>query len=87
MRLHFIAHILYILAIYINVFTVSAAATIPFGSGNNIIRIGTRGSPLALVQAHSVKSLFEKKFPNRPIIIKEIMTKGDKILDQVSKVK
>ncbi len=48
---------------------------------NEPIKIGTRGSKLALWQAGWVKSILEKKFPPihiEPIIIK---TQGDKILD------
>ena len=43
---------------------------------NNIIKIGTRGSPLALWQATQVS----KKLPNAKII--KIKTTGDTIIDQ-----
>lgn len=46
------------------------------------LRIGTRGSPLALAQAHQVKELVEAKFPRTKVEIKEIMTQGDSILNQ-----
>ena len=48
----------------------------------NIIRIGTRGSKLALWQAHWVKAQVEKKFPELTVTIKTIKTTGDKILDR-----
>jgi len=47
----------------------------------NTVRIGTRGSKLALYQAHTVKELLEQKFPERTFEIVIIKTKGDKILD------
>lgn len=45
------------------------------------IRIGTRGSQLALYQANVVKEELEKKFPGIHFQIVVIKTKGDKILD------
>jgi len=48
---------------------------------NNPIRIGTRGSKLALWQANWVKSVLEKKFPSTPVALIIIKTQGDKILD------
>lgn len=48
---------------------------------NNIIRIGTRGSRLALYQANQVKLAIEEKFPGLKAEIIIIHTKGDKILD------
>jgi hydroxymethylbilane synthase len=45
------------------------------------IRIGTRGSQLALYQANVVKEELEKKFPGYLFQIVVIKTKGDKILD------
>ncbi|MCU4176315.1 hydroxymethylbilane synthase [Carboxylicivirga sp. N1Y90] len=45
------------------------------------IRIGTRGSRLALYQANLVKSLLEKAFINIKFELVIISTKGDKILD------
>ncbi|HVN49563.1 MAG TPA: hydroxymethylbilane synthase [Bacteroidota bacterium] len=45
------------------------------------VRIGTRGSELALWQAHHVKSLLELLFPHLTIEITIIKTTGDKILD------
>jgi hydroxymethylbilane synthase len=47
----------------------------------NNIRIGTRGSELALWQAHHVTSLLENLFPHLTIEIEIIKTTGDKILD------
>ncbi len=45
------------------------------------ITIGTRGSKLALYQAHKVKSEIEKISSSIQIDVKIIKTKGDKILD------
>ncbi|MCF6333753.1 MAG: hydroxymethylbilane synthase [Draconibacterium sp.] len=47
----------------------------------NIIRIGTRGSQLALYQANRTKKELSEKFPEIAIEIVIIKTKGDKILD------
>jgi len=48
---------------------------------SKIIRIGTRGSQLALYQANKVKNELEVKFPDLQFEIEIIKTKGDKILD------
>lgn len=45
------------------------------------VRIGTRGSALALAQSGWVKSLLEKAHPHRPIELVVIKTTGDRILD------
>ncbi|MEI6276923.1 MAG: hydroxymethylbilane synthase [Prolixibacteraceae bacterium] len=45
------------------------------------IRIGTRGSQLALYQANVVKDELESKYPGYQFKIVVIKTKGDKILD------
>jgi len=45
------------------------------------LRIGTRGSKLALWQANWVKSALEKAFPSETIDLEIIKTKGDKITD------
>lgn len=45
------------------------------------IRIGTRGSQLALYQAKKVKATLEVLFPELHVELKIIKTKGDKILD------
>ncbi|TRX72245.1 hydroxymethylbilane synthase [Carboxylicivirga sp. M1479] len=45
------------------------------------IKIGTRGSKLALYQANLVKSKLEEAFPDKTFEINIITTKGDKILD------
>ena len=45
------------------------------------IRIGTRGSQLALYQAKKVKTTLENIFPDLQVELKIIKTKGDKILD------
>jgi len=47
----------------------------------NNVRIGTRGSELALWQTDHVKTLLEKYFPNIVIDVQTIKTTGDKILD------
>jgi hydroxymethylbilane synthase len=46
------------------------------------IRIGTRGSQLALWQAHHVKSSIETLFPEITVEIVTISTKGDRITDR-----
>lgn len=48
---------------------------------NDPIKIGTRGSKLALWQANWVKSALEKKFPLHTVELIIIKTQGDKILD------
>ena len=45
------------------------------------IRIGTRGSALALWQAEWVKSELEKRYPGMAVSLTKIKTTGDKILD------
>ena len=45
------------------------------------IKIGTRGSQLALYQAKKVKATLEGLFPELQVELKIIKTKGDKILD------
>lgn len=47
----------------------------------NNIRIGTRGSQLALYQANHTKEKLLEKFPDAIVDIVVIKTKGDKILD------
>lgn len=49
--------------------------------GKKLIRIGTRGSILAIYQAELVKKLLNNFFPELSIHIVKIQTKGDKILD------
>ncbi|MDY5576937.1 MAG: hydroxymethylbilane synthase [Lachnospiraceae bacterium] len=46
------------------------------------IRIGTRGSKLALIQTEYVKNRLEKKFPEHEYEIVVIKTKGDRIQDK-----
>jgi len=48
---------------------------------NAPIKIGTRGSKLALWQANWVKSVLEEKFPPHAVELIIIKTRGDKILD------
>jgi hydroxymethylbilane synthase len=45
------------------------------------IRIGTRGSELALRQTHYVKTLLEERYPDIVINVQTIKTTGDKIFD------
>lgn len=49
---------------------------------NDVIKIGTRASQLAVWQAEHVKALIENKFPNKEVQLIKIVTKGDKILDK-----
>jgi len=53
---------------------------------NRIIKIGTRGSALALVQANWVKDQIQKKFPDLKVELVIIKTKGD-IMQDVALVK
>ncbi len=46
------------------------------------IRIGTRGSQLALWQANHIKSLIEKAFPDLTVTLDVIKTTGDRITDR-----
>lgn len=48
---------------------------------DKIIKIGTRGSQLALYQAYRVKDELQEVFPDKKFEIEIIKTKGDKILD------
>jgi len=48
---------------------------------DNIVKIATRGSKLALYQANKVKETLQNKFPDKTFEIEIIKTKGDKILD------
>jgi hydroxymethylbilane synthase len=47
----------------------------------NRLVIGSRGSDLALWQAHWVQGMLRQRFPRLPVEIEIIKTKGDKILD------
>lgn len=64
----------------------SLMATATAGGAKPSLVIGTRGSPLALAQAHETKRLIEQQFPEYAregaIDIKKIMTTGDSILNQ-----
>lgn len=46
-----------------------------------LIRIGTRGSLLALTQSNWIKGLIEQQYPGITVELVKIVTKGDKILD------
>ena len=45
------------------------------------IKIGSRGSALALWQANRVKDLLSEKYPELTVIIEKIITSGDRFLD------
>src|SRR3954469_15936514 len=45
------------------------------------LRIGTRGSPLALWQAHHVTALLHAVAPQQPVELIEIQTTGDQVRD------
>ncbi|HIJ77794.1 MAG: hydroxymethylbilane synthase [Desulfobulbaceae bacterium] len=45
------------------------------------IKIGTRGSLLALTQSNWIKSMIEERYPEVTVELVKIITKGDKILD------
>jgi porphobilinogen deaminase len=47
----------------------------------NTIRIATRGSKLALWQAHHISGLLRAQYPGLTVELNVIKTKGDKILD------
>ena len=49
---------------------------------NQKLRIGTRGSKLALVQANRIKNKIEEKFPTIEVVIVKIKTEGD--LNQIT---
>jgi len=49
-------------------------------TASNRLRLGTRGSPLALWQANWVKSELERRWPDLEIELTPIKTTGDKIL-------
>ncbi len=46
-----------------------------------LIKIGTRGSMLALWQSNWIKAMIEKQYPGTTVELVRIVTKGDKILD------
>jgi hydroxymethylbilane synthase len=48
---------------------------------NDVVTIGTRGSELALWQAHWVERILGERHANLRLVIEIIKTKGDKILD------
>lgn len=48
---------------------------------NQVLRIATRKSPLALWQAHHVAQALQQFYPRTKLEIVEMTTKGDKILD------
>lgn len=63
---------------------VAAAVRVP--ADGRPIRIGTRGSPLALAQAHLTRDLLEKvlaaRGQTRPVELTVIKTTGDKVLNR-----
>ena len=46
-----------------------------------LIKIGTRGSLLALTQSNWIKGLIEARYPGATVELVKIVTKGDKIVD------
>jgi len=46
-----------------------------------LLRIATRKSPLALWQAEHVRTLLQQAHPDLTVVLVEMTTKGDKILD------
>ena len=48
----------------------------------NPLRLGTRGSPLALWQANHVAALLRAAVPDRPVELVEIVTTGDQVRDR-----
>jgi len=42
------------------------------------VRIGTRGSPLALAQAEAVRSALARRWPDRPFVLCPLRTAGDR---------
>ncbi len=59
-----------------------AALPVPDKFMKNTIKIGTRGSQLALWQANWVKDKIELQFPDTQVDIIKIKTTGDKIVDR-----
>lgn len=55
----------------------SSETTISFGGKRMKIRLGTRGSKLALIQANQIKALLETAYPQHDISIHIIQTYGD----------
>lgn len=49
---------------------------------SRVLRIGTRGSRLALAQSHWVKSCVERRWPEVTVELVTITTSGDRFLDQ-----
>lgn len=46
-----------------------------------LIKIGTRGSLLAMTQSTWIKNMIEERYPDTKVELVKIVTKGDKILD------
>jgi hydroxymethylbilane synthase len=51
------------------------------GAGRNALKLGTRGSPLALCQARLVSESLSRQWPGLEVSIIPIKTSGDKFLD------
>lgn len=62
--------------------TISRSKPSPVKSPRIALRIGSRGSKLALWQANHVRDLLAARFPEADISLVIIKTTGDKILDQ-----
>ncbi len=48
----------------------------------DVVRIGSRGSPLALIQARWVRDRVARRDPGRRVEIEVVTTKGDRLLDK-----
>ena len=46
-----------------------------------VLKIGTRQSLLALWQSNHIAACLRKKYPECEVVLKKIVTKGDRILD------
>ena len=59
-----------------------SASAAPPSSTTSTLRIGTRGSPLALAQAYATRDLLAARFPDLSLEICIIKTTGDKVVNQ-----
>ena len=50
-------------------------------SSTPVVRLGTRGSPLALWQSHQVYQLLAKQYPSLTIELLPLKTQGDLLLE------
>lgn len=61
--------------------TLPVSQTTIIKTNMTLLRIATRKSPLALWQAEHVRTLLQQAHPNLTVVLVEMTTKGDKILD------